>query len=266
MEGSQLLLPSEILGQRGLFPWLDEMQQSQPLNYDSVLESMQRHGVESPAPTFSQMLDIGVVLAADKKFVLSSYGRKACLLLSGVNSGDLKELVRQLSQIEPGVFPYEIVREGMTANFVSTLESRPGFRRLYICSPWIRLKRKFLHKFMYAVHKAQEQSKDGKVDILVIARPLEKNDPSYPLFLETLRTLQRLGADIVVHKDLHAKIYIREPGLSGGLSMAVFGSENLTGSRNIELGIKITNDTVILNKLITHFFDIYAQCQPWKGE
>jgi hypothetical protein len=68
MESGMPLLPSEILGQRGLFPWLGEMQQSQPLHYDFVMESMQRHGVESPVSTFSQMLDIGAILETDEKF------------------------------------------------------------------------------------------------------------------------------------------------------------------------------------------------------
>jgi hypothetical protein len=266
MINSIMPMPSEVLGQSGLFRWLDEMQYSQPITQASILDSMQKNGVGSPDSIFDQMLDLGIIIEESNRFVLSSYGRKAHLLLGGINGEDLREVVRHLSQLEPSIFPYDIVREGMTSDFISSLEARPDFRRIYICSPWISLKRKIKHKLILALYKAQELREGGKIDLLIIARPLHKTDPAYEIKLETFRTLENLGAEIVVHKDLHAKIYIREPGSAGGLSIAVFGSENLTGTRNIELGIKITNDTELLHKLVAHFYDIYSQCEPWNGE
>lgn len=70
----------------------------------------------------------------------------------------------------------------------------------------------------------------------------------------------------MLHEKLHTKLYIRDPGTAGGFSQAIFGSENLTSKRNIELGIRITNDTVIINKLITYFFDLYQECKPFKED
>ena len=105
-----------------------------------------------------------------------------------------------------------------------------------------------------------------KVDIIVIARPLLPRHPNYEQFKEVFVNLIKLGAEIVVHEKLHSKLYIRDPGAAGGLNQAIFGSENLTSKRNIELGIRITNDTVMINKLIRYFFDIYQQCQPFEED
>jgi len=266
MERAVPPLLSELLGQRGLFQWLAEMQQSQPLERDSIIELMERHRVVKPLNIFSLLLDSGVVIEAGDKFVVSSQGRRAWLLLSGVNGADLREVLRQLSQMHPALVPYEFVTEGMTGDFIDGLYSRPDFKRLYICSPWISLESKMMRKFVDAVYKAESRSSTGRVRIIMIARPLRRGETAYPAYLDTFRGLAQLGADIVVHRTLHTKLYIREPGLSGGLTMAVFGSENLTSKRNIELGVKITNDNVMIGKLIRHFYEIYNQCERWKEE
>lgn len=257
---------SEILGKNGIYPWLEEVHQNQPLTFDSALDSMSELGIEFPDQTIKEIINQGVILLAGENIVLSNFGRRITLLLSGINGADVREVFRKISKIEPSLLPYEIVREGMTGEFISTLESNPKFRRVFICSPWLIMKRKLLHKFVYASHLAQDRNKDGKLDISVIVRPLSKEASGYSQSLETLQTLKRIGADIVVNKKVHAKIYVRTPGRSGGLTMGVFGSENLTGSRNIELGIRIMNDTEIVNKLIAHFYDIYSECKNWEGE
>jgi len=70
--------------------------------------------------------------------------------------------------------------------------------------------------------------------------------------------LKSLGAEIVLNPRVHAKLYIREPGLSGGLQTAIVGSENLTVPKYAELGLKIINDGVMIDRLRGVFFDIYA--------
>ena len=70
--------------------------------------------------------------------------------------------------------------------------------------------------------------------------------------------MRSLGADIVLNPRVHAKLYIREPGPSGGLQAAIVGSENLTIPKYAELGLKVTNDRGMIDKLVEVFFDIYA--------
>jgi hypothetical protein len=72
----------------------------------------------------------------------------------------------------------------------------------------------------------------------------------------TLSELQLLGATIMTHRKLHAKLYISEPGPRGGSFYAIFGSENLTGANNIELALKVENDNEMLTRLRDFFLEI----------
>lgn len=110
-------------------------------------------------------------------------------------------------------------------------------------------------RFAQAVHWASERQ---QVEILVIHGPIRPGSPRDAELIETLDFLKSLGADIVLNAKVHAKLYIREPGLSGGLQVAIVGSENLTVPKYAELGLKITNDGEIIDKLIGVFFEIYA--------
>ena len=73
---------------------------------------------------------------------------------------------------------------------------------------------------------------------------------------ENLAPFLDLGASVFLHEKLHAKLYIREPDFAGGYVMAVVGSQNLTRSKYLELGIRIESDTVIIGNLISYFYDI----------
>ncbi len=260
------LLASEVLGQPGVFSFLKELHTLQAIRTDKVSDLLLTSGIEMPAPVFNQLTEISIIFEAANKFYLSPKGHQMWWLLQAINGGNLKEILQQLRQLDPTLFPYEIVTEGMTADFIHGLASLPSFRRVLICSPWVYLKPKVLHKFAYAVYKAQERSPGNKVDVIVIARPLKQTDPQYDKRFEVFRSLTRIGVEIVLHEKLHSKLYIRDPGTAGGVSQAIFGSENLTSKRNIELGIRITNDTVIINKLITYFFERYSECTPFKED
>ena len=160
--------------------------------------------------------------------------------------------------------PYQLMTEGMTTSFIEDLSLDYRFRRLFICSPWIHLTPDVLKKLAHAVYRAQEN--DPKLEFLVITRPLNKQDPSFEKYLYTLRAFSEFGAEVVFKKKLHSKLYIKERSVSGRISQAVFGSENLTGSRNIELGIKINNDTSLIRRLSRYFFDLYLDSQVWDLE
>lgn len=261
-----IVLPSEVLGQPGVFDFLEKMSSLQEIKTDLLLDLLQSCGIKTPHAVFEQLSQISIIFEADNNFYLSPKGHELWSLLQAINDGDIKKMVQRLRHSDPTLFPYEIVTEGMTSEFISGLASFPSFRRLLICSPWVHLKRKVLQKFAYALYQATEKSSVKKVDVIVIVRPLRKRDPNYHKFLDVFQALIKLGAEIVVHNKLHSKLYIRDPGIDGGFSQAIFGSENLTGTRNIELGIRITNDTVIINKLISYFFDLYQQCNPYQED
>ena len=70
---------------------------------------------------------------------------------------------------------------------------------------------------------------------------------------KTLIWFKERKADIVCHPNLHTKLYII---WSKERQVAIFGSENLTGVRNIELGIYV-DDPVITNKLYRYWIEIY---------
>jgi hypothetical protein len=111
---------------------------------------------------------------------------------------------------------------------------------------------------MQAFFKAAEAG-IPRVEILVITRPIRKvTDQTRPM-IESLAWLKKNGAEIVFNDRVHAKLYIREPGVRGGQLVAIFGSENLTRSRYIELGVQITNDSSLVNNLIRYYHEIYQQ-------
>jgi hypothetical protein len=259
-------LPSEILGQPGVFPFLAELHSNQELLLDQVPDLMADLGVKAPASLYGQLKDISIIFEATDKLYLSARGQELWWLLQAINGLDPRQAFQHLSRLDPTLFPYEIVTEGMTAEFIDGLDSNPTFRRVLLCSPWISLKKKALQKFSFAVYKAREKTGASKIEIIAIAQPLKKKHPQYEQFREVFVSLQKLGAEIVVHEKLHSKLYIRDPGPAGGISQAIFGSENLTSKRNIELGIRITNDTAMINKLIRYFHSIYQQCQPFEED
>jgi hypothetical protein len=83
--------------------------------------------------------------------------------------------------------------------------------------------------------------------------------PRKPEMRKTIDFLASLGAQVVEKPALHSKLYMREPGPSGGLTLAIVGSENLTRPKWIELGIQIRNDSHIFSRLRSYFFDIYGR-------
>lgn len=143
----------------------------------------------------------------------------------------------------------------MTQDFIRELYDRPDFHKLYLCSRWIHLEKRTKGRFAQAVHWATEHN---TVEIFIIHGPINRESERNVEMITTLDFLKSLGAEIVLNKRVHAKLYIREPGASGGLQTAIVGSENLTIPKYAELGLKITNDSEMINKLTGVFFEIYA--------
>jgi hypothetical protein len=197
----------------------------------------------------------GLVFEAGGTLYLSRRGRECWWLLYAINSGRLAETVRQLTKLLPHLVPYELVTEGMTRRFIEDLRENCDFKRLLVCSPWISLDLGALRTLSAALLRAQEIN--SSVEFVVITRPIEGKDAFAMKCGATLDALRRMGAEVVFRGRLHAKLYLRERSARGGTSQAVFGSENLTGAKNLELGIRINNDTAVIRQLCRYFFELY---------
>ena len=256
---------SEALGQKGAYPLISKLLERHDLLQEAELASL----AEGAAPDdlsalVSQLCMMGIISATSGGYYLSSYGQRTGLLLKAIN-GDLSvgEAIRYLQILYPHIKPYELITESLTEAFVERLLLRPDFIRLYICSPWIRLKQDILSQLAAAVSRASERYPNA-VQVLVVTRPPPTGDAWGDQIRESLRSLRRMGASISVHAKLHAKLYIRDPGPYGGLHSALFGSENLTGAQNVEIGISIINDSEILRKLTVLFFSIQEEAKIWR--
>jgi len=257
------LLNSNVVGQAGVYQLLEDILNRQEVPESDMPLLAADRGIASLEKLIEDLIQRMLIQKAGSYFYLTDQGRRVWHLMRGINGANIANVIHHLTLLDPHLRPYEIVREGMTSQFICGLLSQPDFKRILICSPWLHLRDKMLRKFYQAVYFAQEK---GEIEVVVISRPLDKRASGYQAFFKTFSALEKIGAEIVTHDDLHAKIYIRDQGPAGGLRLAICGSENLTGSRNIELGVRITNDNVIINKLISHFFEIYNMCQPYQEE
>ncbi len=249
-------LLSEIVGQKGVYQLLDKFYERQGvIKSDELPELIDM--IDVTQDIFSELNRVGLFVGTIDGFYISPLGTKVTLLLKAVNEErGLSKVFRELTYLYPELKPYELLTEDITGYFIDSLLLNPTFIRIYICSPWIRLDQDHLEKIKQAFSKAK--LKYENLEILVITKPREAYN-NWKGSEETFKVLKDLGAKIVINKKLHAKLYINEPGPYGGIHYAIFGSENLTGRRNIELAMKVENDNEILNKLIRFFFEIQEE-------
>jgi len=257
-------LTSELLGQAGAYECLAELERRPfALTRADIVSVLEQRAGESADELLVDLNDAGIITRVGQEYGLSTLGVRAFLFLQAINGADLPEVLRRLRQFDPSLRQYDLLTEGMTGHFLKSLHARPDFRRVYICSPWINLRKKAFRRLMQALFEADRKS-SRPAEILVITRPVEGDDARRVPLRETLSRLAGLGADIVLHRRLHVKLYIREPGRKAGLAMAILGSENLTTQKWIELGIRITNDTEMIGNLIRYYFELYQQCEPFE--
>lgn len=251
------LLMSELVGQRGIYSLLDSVCES-PGTISSIQISNFLRNLEISADTFLDLVVAGLMVENPDGYFISSLGKKVTLLLHAINEKEqLSEVFRKLTYLYPHLKPYELLTSNITDFFVDSLSYRTDFIRLYVCSPWIRLGQEQLRKVKQAILRATGIY--PSIQIFIITLPINRYRDK--IAIGTLRELKQLGAEIMTHDKLHAKLYISEPGPRGGIHYAIFGSENLTGRRNIELGIKIENDNELLGKLTSFFRDIQEEAR-----
>lgn len=254
------LLMSEIIGQKGVYSFLDSVYEShEVISSVKMANLVNEAGMSDGA--LSDLALSGLLAESPDGFYVSSLGKKTTLLLRAVNGKEeLLEIFRKLAYLYPQLKPYELLTSNITDFFIDSLSYRTDFIRIYICSPWIKLEEEQLRKIKHAIFKAT--SRYQSIQIFVITLPTNRYRDKKAI--ETLKELKQLGAEIMTHEKLHAKLYISEPGPYGGIHYAIFGSENLTGRKNIELGIKIENDNEILWRLTEFFRNIQEESEILK--
>jgi hypothetical protein len=211
-----------------------------------------------------ELEDLGLISKSlfTSTYHLTSRGRICLILCAMIEGASLKEGIDKLSPYVAKEF--ELLTENVADSFLEMIRKRRVFQNLYLCSPWIYLKRRKRRLFEKVVEDSKKYLGET-VNILTIVRPPNLKTEFGRKINDTLQWLGKLGSDISLVEKLHAKLYIAEPGSRGGPFFAIFGSENLTGARNIELGIKIIENPRILNTLITYFFEIYNRGKPYKS-
>ena len=175
---------------------------------------------------------------------------KLQLLLEAIEGGDINDVYRRLRRID-GTQTYELIREGMTDSFFESLRGVRGrFGSLYVCSPWINASDRALRNLHFAVLEHQSRTTDLP-ELFVVTRPSNNSVEK-----DKLDPFRSLHAKIFYLPKLHSKLYIREPDKSGGTMLAIVGSQNLTRSRYLELGVRINGDDQLIRQLIRYFMDL----------
>lgn len=216
---------------------------------EELLALMEAEGVVDPPRVFEDLVATNILQRLGIRFSLSRFGIRTFVLLDALNGGDVRQTYQRLSRLDNTLHAYELVREGMTISFLEDINSRPDFGRLYICSPWIGFDERGRNLLTHAVQSAEKRGE--RPELFVLTRP--GDDGRAPSGIKPLR---ELGATVYLNPRLHTKLYIREPSRHGGYTMAVVGSQNLTRSRYLELGIRINSDGTMIDRLIAYFLEL----------
>lgn len=251
-------LPGELISRPAVTRTLLELARSAKAQApEFYVEVLRKCGCDIPKGVFGDLYVAGFFAGHPPELTISTRGHRTLLFTSGALGTPTEDVARELRTIERSLLQYELVREGMTSRFIKGLIQEPGFQRLYFCSPWINLQRDDLARLAVALDGARRVLPRAP-EVFVLAKT-----PETPEMRDGLERMRSLGAVVVEKAKLHSKLYMREPGPAGGRWLAIVGSENLTRQKWIELGIEIRNDSDLLSRLRSYFFDIF---QSLSGE
>lgn len=253
----------ELVSQKGVYPFLNRLCDIRtPIGYTEIADLLAEFDAEETV--LDDLLASDLLRRALKAYYLSPKGERTTILLRVVNGdANLADLWSRLRELFPGMAKYELITANITEFFIDSLLADSMFIRLLICSPWINLDADHLEKLEAALNTAVRIYPN--LDVKIVTHPQEggTNRHATPVF----ELVQNFGGEVYFHdhknaKDkyiLHTKLYILEPGPRGGSHFAILGSENLTGQRNVELAIRVENDTSILRRLNDYYQDLVLQ-------
>lgn len=249
----------QILGKEGAFEILEYLYIHKESLENEIIDYLGGYfGKNEIAERISELRKIWFIEVVPKtqKLRITDDGKEAYLLARVINGEALDSFINQLSRLAYRRF--SLIMEDITGHFLSIIRTISNVQEIYMCSPWIRLPADDLKDFEKLLEKSE-----NKISINLITLPPQEIKQSTPWetwtkqIMDTLRWFYVKGAEIVAHPDLHTKLYIV---IARDTQLAIFGSENLTGAGNIELGIKITDESVV-KKLLTYWQNIYNECR-----
>ena len=245
-----------LLGLPGVEAVLSHLSRSSESAYSPIYleDFLLDLGASEPQTVLDQLISENLLQHIGEKIGISKNGRKVRLLLDAIEGADIESTCQRLLRIE-GQQSYQLVREGMTTSFFKGLTTTPDrLGTLYICSPWINAGETAIKHLRYAFSVSAASSR--LPELFVITRP-----PRRKTSKNSLAPFQELGAKVFLNTRLHTKLYIREPNQNGGFLMAVVGSQNLTRSKYLELGIQINGDDQLIRQLIRYFMELINSSQ-----
>jgi hypothetical protein len=188
-------------------------------------------------------------------YILTAEGKEALSLVDVINGAPISSIFEASTFRDTS---FTLITHDVTNYFIDELSCRRDFSEIFICSPWIRLMHNTLHDLSHILESARRTSEiDPRIHILTRAIPESVADSAKNPWNEQIRStllwFEQKGAEITYVPNLHTKLFII---YGKQFQTAIFGSENLTDAKNIELGIRIT-DPQIVNKLYIYWEDIY---------
>lgn len=215
-------------------------------------DALHDYGATCPNTVVDELIEANLLQYVGQRVAISKNGRKVQLLIEALNGEDADNIFRRIQRID-GTNRYELVREGMTEQFFEDLTRvNDALGTLYICSPWINASTEAIRNLEYSCIESSKRSAQMP-ELLLVTRPPTNDDQ-----VTRLDVFREIGAKVYFHNRLHTKLYIREPGRDGGFLVAIVGSQNLTRSRYLELGIRISQDDRMIKQLIQYFMDLIS--------
>ena len=118
-----------ILGSEGAFQVLGKLQRSSVTSYPTkeLATLIESCGVADPVVTVDELLEANLLYRRRDGLAITRFGMRTALLLEAIHGGDLRDVWRRLSSLDPGLRTFELIRNQLTTAFLSGLSRRPGF-------------------------------------------------------------------------------------------------------------------------------------------
>lgn len=256
--------PYKIVAKEGTYETLKFLNIHGKSSLEELLIYMERSefSVDEIKERIVELEGIGFIARSPSKrksrlsYNLTREGKEAILLVDIVNGDPLSLILERIPSLQASSFT--LITHDITNYFIDDLAHHRDFSEVFVCSPWIRLSPVVLNDIDYLLESARKLT-ELSPKLHVITRPVFETPKDtierswHRQICDTLRWFKKRGAEIICIPNLHTKLFIV---FGKEFQTAIFGSENLTGAQNVELGIWV-NDPVIVDKLYIYWEEIY---------
>lgn len=199
-------------------------------------------GIADPTSAFNDLCADGLLAQFGQRFGLSVLGARVARVFATKSAGS------PTANARAGAL--KIVRHDMTGLFFQTLCRTRSFDALYLCSPWLTVSSRQRDVLLRSL--ATQAARRGRPPrVAVLTRPTVGTQLA-PSGADLFRAVS--GA-IFVNSRLHTKLYICQSDSSLG-SFAIVGSQNLSRSNYLELGVSFEGGPSIIGYLVSYFREL----------